>query len=106
MAQARKGVCLMHFLAAAEATTYTGDFLPVAIIGTILTGLAAIIGVAPNMIRAIREDEADEFRAMIRRVYYFLQARDALDQIDQDLRRDMEQITQELEKRDLRRKRR
>ena len=96
----------MHFLAAADTTTYSGNFLPVAIIGTILTGLAAIIGVAPNMIRAIREDEADDFRQMIRRVYYFLRSRNALDELDQDLRQDMEQITQELEKRDVRRKRR
>lgn len=89
---------MMHGLAIADEVVQSNSLLLPAVITAIGGGIAAIIAVAPGMIRAIREDEADDLKGLIRRVYYWLQEKNSLEQLPRDLLKDMTDITTELEK--------
>lgn len=83
---------------AVSSVANSGYLLP-AILSVIFPGMAALLVAAPGMIRAIREDEADELKALVRRTWYWLQEHDALAQLPGDMQKDMRNVVEELEER-------
>jgi hypothetical protein len=82
---------------AADEVVQSSPFLLPAIITAIGTGAAAIIGVAPGMIRAIREDEAEDLRAMVRRLYYALKDDPVWILLPEDIKKDLRSTSEDVE---------
>jgi hypothetical protein len=73
-----------------------GYLLP-AILSVIFPGLAALFVAAPGLVRAIREDEADELKALVRRAWYWLKEHDVLERLPGDMQKDMEELVRDME---------
>lgn len=90
---------MIHALGPEES----GYLIPAAV-AAISSGMAAIMVAAPGMIRAIREEESDDLKAFVRRLYYMIKDRPVWDELPGDIQKDMESISDDYEKKSSRKR--